>query len=447
METVSAFFYQRNVSRSGISFMKAKEAKKKYKPQILNTFKYRGYTLRERFNRKTNRREFISRFQLNNKEFNPVADSRKDLEEIIDDLIYNERRAKNNLSTETIDNAPYLREVFEENLARLVKPKSQTDAARIFNDLLELLPEDIRITEFGEAHFQLYIDKRLKDTNKASQDYVKPQSINRERTYVTKALSSAKLYFPNWTDAKNYKKPDLPKAEGATEIKRERLVDKDTELNVLLAHLREKQPKQADSYYFSRARLADRLEFNYETGFRRKEIAGLKKSQYYPNLQALKTVKRFKTGTKTRYFPLSTRAKEIIESRIALQADSEFIFSPDGKPIESEYRTLKKVCAELNIAYGKYTDGGFVAHDLRHNFATEIIPKTDPQSAAELMGVSNLNQIMTYIHSNPQRLREAIDRRENRDIKKDLIAVYKNVKRGKIKAREFVEKILNLAKK
>ena len=75
------------------------------------------------------------------------------------------------------------------------------------------------------------------------------------------------------------------------------------------------------------------------------------------------------------------RAIEIVEARRNVQGISDFIFTPDGKPIESNYRTLKEICEDLEIPYGRYKDGGFVAHDLRHNFGTEILRESDIETA------------------------------------------------------------------
>lgn len=106
----------------------------------------------------------------------------------------------------------------------------------------------------------------------------------------------------------------------------------------------------------------------------------------------------------------------------------------------SDYRALKKVCKKLGIPYGRYTDNGFVPHDLRHNFATEIVQVTDIETAKSLTGHTG-NEIFTYLHTNEKLQREAIERRERRDRTKEIVEIYKQVRRGKMKVKKFVENI------
>jgi integrase len=200
---------------------------------------------------------------------------------------------------------------------------------------------------------------------------------------------------------KEWKLPELPELPKGfkKKTKRERLVT-DKELAAVISELM-KPPtgKQTHAHHFHRVRLAHQLEFGYWTGLRRLEIARLKFSQYDDEQQAILNLRRWKTDTITKFFPLGKRAIEIINERRELQADSEYIFTPDGQPIESNYRTLKNVCKDLDIPYGRFTDGGFVSHDLRHNFATGILHESDIETARELLGHSNIAQTGTYVHT------------------------------------------------
>lgn len=150
-------------------------------------------------------------------------------------------------------------------------------------------------------------------------------------------------------------------------------------------------------------------------------------------------VKRWKTDSVTKFFPLGKRAIKIIVERRGLQKDCDFIFTPDGLLIESNYRTLKEICEDLKIPYGRYKDGGFVAHDLRHNFATEISQVTDIETAKSLTGHSG-NEIFTYLHTNQQRQREAVRKRDKIDYDQLLDKIFEEVKRGELEAPKFKEK-------
>ncbi len=119
---------------------------------------------------------------------------------------------------------------------------------------------------------------------------------------------------------------------------------------------------------------------------------------------------------------------------------SDFIFSPDGEPVEANYRTLRQVCAKLKIPYGRFTKDGFVAHDLRHNFRTEILRESDIETARELLGHSNIAQTATYVHTNQDRLLDAVRKRAKIDYAMELGNVFKAVKKSEISEAEFVEK-------
>lgn len=412
---------------------KTKTEKKKYAPLILDSYKYRGYVVRERLNRKTRRREFIARFQFNNREFKPVADSRKAIEEIIDDLIYNERRAKANLAVEK--NYPLLSEVVEHRKRHIKKPHRLQLFSRVSFNLLALLPARIKINELKRAHFQKYIDWRRGQTGVQSKKPVLDETIDKELYSISSMLADAPLYFAELED---WQKPVLPKAHKGKKHRRTRLVSRDTELKLLLAELR-KSAGQNPKTAAHRRRLADDLEFRFETGLRRKEVAALKIAQYKKAESALRGVIRWKTNTVTKFFPLSRRAVEIIETRIEI-AGGEFIFSPAGKPVESVYRTLRKICEKLKINYGKYAEGGFIPHDFRHNFASEIIESgADIETARELLGHSNIEQTGDYLHTTEKRLSEAVARRGNQDKKALLVNLYKQARRRKISVKSYLE--------
>jgi integrase len=318
---------------------------------------------------------------------------------------------------------------------KIPKKRQQTLFDRVSTLLLSLLPKEIKIAELKKAHFQIYIDHRLEQIAKPTGKPVLGGTVDKELHCISSALRAAPRYF---TELEDYVKPQIPKAASGKYRRRERMVDKTAELDHLLAELRDPSSGRITSLQTEqRRRLADDLEFRFETGLRRLESARLKWTQYFPKERALRNVIRWKTGSVTKFFPLSRRAAEIIESR---RSGNEYIFSEGGDPINSDYRTIKKVCQKLNITYGRFTENGFIPHDLRHNFATEIMRVTDIETAKSLTGHTG-NAIFDYLHTNETLQRAAIQKRENLDITKDLVELYKAVRRGKIKARVFIEKV------
>ena len=195
-----------------------------------------------------------------------------------------------------------------------------------------------------------------------------------------------------------------------------------------------------------RSRIADELEFRLETGLRRKEVARLEFKQYIESEGILKNVRRWKTKTVSKIFPLTRRGIEIVEARREANPDAKFIFTEGGEPVESDYRTLKNVCARLDIPYGRFTDGGFVPHDLRHQAGTEIVRATDIETAREYLGHSNVHQTTVYLHTDANRLKEAVRRRDEvkqkkTNVEKMLKNLYAEARSGKISEAQFIEKI------
>lgn len=406
--------------------------------EIKNSFKYRGFKISEIFNKKTKRREFKVRFQINNKEFYLTEEKRKNLEELIDETIYQERRAKYNLEV-IPPPSPKLAELFEQYLPNIESEKHREFSNRVFKDFLKLTGEDFRLSDFTKEDFEKYADWRKTQINNQSKAKIQPSTINKEMYAIRAALKKTGVYYK---ELKNFIVPSVPRLK-VKQRRRERLVDIENELNQILAELRqEKGWRQTNEQIEGRKRLADELEFRYQTGLRRKEVVKLTKQQYSAKDKSLRTVQRFKTGTVTTFIPLSERAARIIDSR--LPNDSDYIFSPDGEVKNNNYYTLKKICEKLKINYGRFKSGGFVPHDLRHNFAVEIVENADIVTASALLGHSNIKQTSDYLHTNEQKLREAIQLREKRDNISEIVSIYKGVKRKQIKLKDFIKIVQNL---
>lgn len=397
------------------------------------------------FNKKERKEQYRSRFQLNNKEFTPTADTHAELLELIDEIRVQERRAKRNLPVAETP-GPTLAELFAKILPTIRKHHQRKVCERVFKAFTELLPAGMRVKELKKSHYQIYIDWRTAQTGKITKKPILRETVYKELYAISHALGNGELY---WDALENWKKPSLPKnpekKRSRQESRRKRIVSRDGELGRLLAELRKPRTgKQTEYTERHRKRLADELEFRYETGLRRKEVALLEPKQYFPQEEALRNVVRWKTDTVTKFFPLTQRARQIVETRLAAGGNAKYIFTEDGNPVASDYRTLKKVCKSLGIAYGRFAEDGFVPHDLRHNFASEVIGHTDIETARELLGHSNIGQTGDYLHTDEKRMREAIRRRDGVDLKREVTTLYVGVKRGKIKLRELIEKVKKL---
>lgn len=389
------------------------------------------------FNKKEKKHQFKARFQFNKKEFFLTADTRKELDELVEEIRVQERRDKRKLPT--VKHYPTVEKLFEMYLAELIKAgnrKKRNRFERASAQLVELLPAGIKINELKKGHFKPFIDARLAQKNELSGTTILSETVNKDLSSISAAIKKAEYYFPALEGEQIVQ---VPKLKIEKERRRERLIEKTAELDVILEFLRRahQNPKTAAA----RRRLADELEIKYETGMRRAEVAALEKKQYRREEKALHNILRIKTGTITKFFPLSERAVEIIESRI--DSDSPYIFSSLGRPNEADYKTLKNACAKLGIPYGQFTKGGFVPHDLRHNFATDIVRLTDIETAKNLTGHTG-EHILTYLHTDETRMRTAMRRREGREVRADLTELYNLVKDDKITLSAFIGKAENL---
>lgn len=401
----------------------------------------------KQFNKQKKREFWHARFKLNNKRFNPIAETKDKLLNLIAEIRTQEKIEKENqqynLSREVPSYIPPVSELLDTVLPTIQKHHQQTLAKRVFETFVKLLPPSIKVNELKKTHFQIYINHRSGQVGKQTNEPIRLATIYKELYALSSALKQAPVYF----DAlENWQAPELPELPKGFKKKsqRERLVS-DKELKAIVGKLMEEPTgKQTFAHYFHRVRLAHQIEFGYWTGLRRKEIARLKFSQYDEEQQAFLNVKRWKTDTITKFFPLSKRAVEIIKERRKLQKDCEFVFTPDGEPIESNYRTLKEVCKDLKIPYGRYADGGFVSHDLRHNFGTAILQESDIETARELLGHSNISQTSTYVHTSTDRMREAVRKRDKIDYNSELEKVFGDVKNGILDLPEFTSKIKEL---
>jgi integrase len=401
----------------------------------------------KQYNKRTKRDEWRARFELNKKIFRPAENTKDELLDVIAEIRRQEKAAQNNkkfnLNLEVISYIPTLAELFDKVLLTIQKHHQKTLSERVFETFVSLLPASVKVSELTQIHFQTYLDHRTGQLGKQSKQPIKRQTIYKELYAITSALKKARLYYESLENWKPPELPELPKGF-KKKNKRERLVS-EKELAAVIAELmKEPKGKQTYAHHFHRVRLAHILEFGYWTGLRRKEIARLKFAQYDSEQQALLNVIRWKTDTVTKFFPLGKRAIEIINARRELQNDSDYIFTPDGQPIESNYRTLKNVCEDLNIPYGRFTDGGFVTHDLRHNFGTEILRESDIETARELLGHTDISQTGTYVHTSTERLREAVRKRDKIDYNSELEKIFKEVKKGTLSQQEFTEKITKL---
>lgn len=185
---------------------------------------------------------------LNKKAFLVVADTRKKLLENIDEIRAQEHRARYDLPVTKYSLT--LKELFTKPAPTIAKPPQRKLFERVSSKLLSILPEDIKITNLKKAYFQSYIDLCVSQFGIQSKQPIKGQTVNRELNRIAAALMAASRYFAALDD---YRKPTIPKAK-AQNTRRDRIVDANSELYLLLTELRAKPT-------LARLRIADQIEF------------------------------------------------------------------------------------------------------------------------------------------------------------------------------------------
>jgi integrase len=86
------------------------------------------------------------------------------------------------------------------------------------------------------------------------------------------------------------------------------------------------------------------------------------------------------------------------------------VFLYQGKPITDIRTGLRKTCKEASISYGRFEKSGFVFHDLRHTFNTNMRKTGVPESVIiAITGHSTRAMFDRYNTVDEGDLRKAID--------------------------------------
>lgn len=397
---------------------------------------HRGIKITEYTDKRSGVKKYKARFQLKNQEYAPSKNSLDALKKEINRIFTVADEGKNpKVETEQ----PFIDDILKRELKGIKDNKKRIFYERVYEDFLSVIPP-LRADELTQADFNAYIELRQGRTNDRTASPIKNATINKELSAINVALKNASRHFRSLHGFKPVVADKLPNDYEP----RTRTV-KESEFTLIFNELRKPKIKgERENDYFYRLRLADWIEFDALTGLRRKEIALLKPEHYDKKQKALVNFKRPKTNTEVVFFPLRQRAAEIIEER--LKHRTEYLFSENGAPLESHYRKLKNICEKLNIKYGSFTSGGFVMHDLRRNFGTEIVRNTDIETAREFLGHADLTHTGIYLATDSKRMIEAVRKMDGVEIKDDLTKICEGIKSGKLSVKKGVEKLMELFK-
>jgi len=117
------------------------------------------------------------------------------------------------------------------------------------------------------------------------------------------------------------------------------------------------------------------LATGYYTGMREGEILSLT----WDKVSLQDRIIRLKVGDtkdrEARIIPIGDELYSILEDQskvVPKEPEETHVFLYKGKPIRDIRTGLKDACKGAGIAYGRFKDGGFVFHDLRHTFVTNM---------------------------------------------------------------------------
>jgi integrase len=152
------------------------------------------------------------------------------------------------------------------------------------------------------------------------------------------------------------------------------------------------------------------LTMAYLTGMRKGEILGLtwdkvdlKKQFIYLDAADTKDKER-------RAIPISAELHAMLEN-IPKAIHDNHVFLYKGKPIKDLRKGLKKACKAAGLIYGRYKKSGFIFHDLRHTFNTNMRKAGVPESVImNITGHSTRAMFDRYNTIDEDDLRTAIEK-------------------------------------
>ncbi|MGZ3647929.1 MAG: tyrosine-type recombinase/integrase, partial [Syntrophales bacterium] len=107
--------------------------------------------------------------------------------------------------------------------------------------------------------------------------------------------------------------------------------------------------------------------------------------------------------------PISDALYDILKG-IPKAVHDRHVFLYRGKPLKDVRRSLTRACRDAGIPYGRRTKDGFVFHDTRHCFTTNMRKSGVPESVImKITGHATTEMFLRYNTVDEQDTRKAID--------------------------------------
>lgn len=159
------------------------------------------------------------------------------------------------------------------------------------------------------------------------------------------------------------------------------------------------------------------ISTGYFTGMRRGEIMGLTWCKVDLGNRIISLEAEDTKDKEARNIPICNELYKVLVSlpnRLHGSSEDGHVFQYKGSPIKGDIRaSLKKACKEAGIKYGRFVKGGFIFHDLRHTFNTNMRKAGVAESVImEITGHSSREMFDRYNVVDKDDTRQAIDQLE-----------------------------------
>jgi integrase len=150
----------------------------------------------------------------------------------------------------------------------------------------------------------------------------------------------------------------------------------------------------------------------YYTGMRLGEILCLTWNKVDLKKRVIQLEHTDTKDKEARNIPIMDELYEILKS-IPPALHDNHVFLYNGKPIGIIRRALERACERAGILYGQKVKGGFIFHDLRHTFNTNMRKAGVPESVImEITGHSTRDMFDRYNTVDSEDTRKAVDQLE-----------------------------------
>jgi integrase len=170
----------------------------------------------------------------------------------------------------------------------------------------------------------------------------------------------------------------------------------------------------------------------YYAGMRKGEVINLTWDKVDLKNRVIKLVAADTKDREARTIPICDGLHDILES-IPKAIHDNHVFLFKGKPIKDIRTALKRACRDTSIQYGRGTKDGFVFHDTRHCFNTNMRRSGVPESVImKITGHSTREMFLRYDTVDSLDTRKAIDQMEGflKSVDQNVDQVPSKVKEG-----------------